>query len=150
TIAADFEDGTIDGETIATLSTALLAFDPDVVEQNLAEHLVDLGLPAATPDLDLVLDQDRDLVLNADHVCPRVADVDQLDSDADGLGDRCDRYPLGDPEVMLTDPANPSYLAIGAQSAYVASTAFGDPGTGSIWRVPKDGVAPTQLATFDG
>lgn len=101
-LAADLaDDGLLDSSATSGLEVALLQLDPAAVETNLSARLVALGLPSGVPDLDLVLDQDRDTLINASDNCPTAANLGQEDADDDAIGDACDLYGFGDPEVLV-------------------------------------------------
>ena len=73
-------------------------------------HLADAGTPDATP----IVDTDLDGVVDTLDNCPTVANPDQLDTDADGIGDACDDDKDGDgiPNASDNCPlvANPDQL----------------------------------------
>jgi hypothetical protein len=132
--AGAFEPGTSDA-----LIAGLLALDVATVEANLAARMTELGIDAATPQLDPVLDQDRDGVMNDLDVCDVVVDPEQLDSDGDGLGDACDPYPMGEPELLAGAIELPWSFAVTPTWIYYSS--LGAPGVddGGLWRVATDG-----------
>ncbi len=105
----DLADGTLMPTLVAELGEAMLEFDASVVERGFAQRLSSIGSSAVVPDLDEVLDQDRDGIVNADDVCPRAPDPDQADADSDGIGDACDECgDLACPDGCI--PANPPWL----------------------------------------
>lgn len=90
----DFSD---DGE-IATIvrdqiDAGELGLDVDAVAAGLAARLADLESMAEVPDMHAVLDQDDDLLVNADDNCDRTANPAQADGDGDLIGDACDNCP---------------------------------------------------------
>lgn len=52
------------------------------------------------------LDSDGDWVLNLNDNCPQVSNLDQLDSDQDGVGDACDPFPNDAAEWLNSDNDN--------------------------------------------
>jgi len=90
-LAADLaDDAVLSPARRAQLAAAETALAADTVRKALADHLLSLGLPAATPNYHRVLDQDHDGLANADDNCPFTANPDQADADLDGTGDACD------------------------------------------------------------
>ncbi len=141
--AAELGDtGTFEAATSDALLAGLLALDVPAVESNLAARLTELGIDAATPQLDPVLDQDRDGVMNDLDVCDVIADPNQLDSDDDGLGNVCDPFPIGEPEQLASGIELPWSFAVTPEWIYYSS--LGEPGVddGGLWRVATGGGVP--------
>lgn len=92
-LEADLADGTIADGNRNLLQASLRFADFDGARDNLAGRYAALGVEAEIPDPARVVDQDGDGILNVNDVCPRVADPDQTDTDADGQGDACDACP---------------------------------------------------------
>jgi hypothetical protein len=101
----DLTDGTLEAPRKAQVVRALARIDTAAVSRNLAQRLVTLGSTDPVPNMNRVLDQDRDGVGNEDDACAFVAD-DQADTDGDGLGDPCDPCPNTACEFKCL-PANP-------------------------------------------
>ena len=89
----DMEDGELEQDTRQLITEALAELDTDEVEQRLQERLWGIGLEEQAPDMDRVLDQDRDGLANSDDNCKLVSNPDQADADQDGKGDACDACP---------------------------------------------------------
>lgn len=87
------DDGALEPARVMQLAAAETALDADAVRASLSDYLESLGLPADTPDLRRVLDQDHDGVPNTVDNCPYVANAGQGDVDGDGEGDACDACP---------------------------------------------------------
>lgn len=106
-IALDLaDDGALAAPVRAFVDAGLIAVRTDRVEEALRARFTLLLSSAPVPDLDAVLDQDRDGLVNGDDNCPYVANVDQLDSDGDGRGDACSHcYP--EVERCLGAPCDP-------------------------------------------
>lgn len=103
TVASDLaDDGQLEVFNVMDLSVALDALDPADVMENLAGFISDTGAGTTVPDMDRILDQDRDGVVNADDNCPVEANGDQADGDGDGVGDACDNCP-GEANVDQSD-----------------------------------------------
>lgn len=134
--------GAFEAATTDALLVGLLALDVAAIEANLANRLTELGIDAATPQLDPVLDQDRDGVMNDLDVCDVIVDPNQLDSDDDGFGDACDPYPMGEPEQLAGELELPWSFAVTPDWIYYSS--LGEPGVddGGLWRVATDGGIP--------
>lgn len=84
------DDGAIAPELRAAIDGGEAELDTSAVMAALAAHVALLGSDTEVPDIDLVLDQDGDLAVNADDNCDVVSNPDQADIDADGIGDACD------------------------------------------------------------
>lgn len=107
-IAQDLIGGTINDGLKAEITQALLAVDPDAVARRLQARLDTLGSDATVPDMNRVLDQDRDGKVNAQDNCPLVPNDKQDDYDQDGVGDACDVCPqtvCERPNACLPDSA---------------------------------------------
>ncbi|HWB77951.1 MAG TPA: hypothetical protein VG755_23465 [Nannocystaceae bacterium] len=139
TIASALVEQTTLGEHEPAWLAALATLDAAEVEATLSARLVELDLPAAVPDLDLVLDQDRDGVRNADDNCPAYADPAEADADADDIGDPCDPYPYGDPE-LLVELDGLGDFALGDGAIYFTSP-------GALWVADGDGGGVEMIAS---
>lgn len=113
------DGGGLDDVLTAQLESGLLALDPAGIDTNLGARLVELGLDAEPPDLDLVLDQDRDGIMNPSDDCPTAVDPEQVDSDADGLGEPCDTLPFGPAEIVLDGLVVPLAFAVRPDWVYL-------------------------------
>jgi formylglycine-generating enzyme required for sulfatase activity len=120
TTALELEDGSLGAEAVEEVGVALSLLRTGEIEERLAERMAAIGSAATVPDLDRILDQDRDGVANADDCRPFDPAIhpgaeercNNLDDDCDGIipedadgdgfhdaecgGDDCDD---GDPEV---------------------------------------------------
>ncbi len=88
-ISSDLAD---DGAISSTLelAAAQAALDPDQVMAHLADRLAAVGSSAAVPDINRIIDSDLDGIANAFDNCRSIANLDQTDSDGNGMGDPCD------------------------------------------------------------
>jgi formylglycine-generating enzyme required for sulfatase activity len=120
TASFDLADGVLSPSLVAEVGASLLRLDPAAVEANLAARFLEIGASEAVPDMDRVIDQDRDGYANVDDCRPldpaihpgAVELCNNLDDDCDGVipedadrdgyadadcgGDDCDD---GDPAV---------------------------------------------------
>lgn len=87
------EDGELAPAVLDEIHAALAALSTAEIEAAFTARLMTLGSSAVAPDLDRVLDQDRDGLANYHDNCPLVANPDQADGDEDGFGDVCDECP---------------------------------------------------------
>jgi hypothetical protein len=87
------EDGTLLAATADKVTAGLAALDADRVTAALEARLADVGSAATVPEMNRVLDQDRDGLANADDNCRTNANPEQEDADSDGHGDACDPCP---------------------------------------------------------
>lgn len=143
-IASDLaDDGVLAPAMREQLEVALLAIDAPAVEANLGARMAELGLPVVVPDLDLVLDQDRDGLVNADDNCDKVPNPTQDDADADGLGDPCDP---GEPELLVDKLELPWSFSRQGDWIYFTTMGKADLDDGGMWRVPVDGGLPELLS----
>jgi hypothetical protein len=70
TASLDLADGVLSPDLVAEVGDSLLRLDPWVVEGHLAARFVEIGASEAVPDMDRVIDQDRDGLANAEDNCP--------------------------------------------------------------------------------
>lgn len=123
TLTLDLRDGTLAASVIAEIHAALLTLPTTHVEQLFATRLASIASTASVPDLDRVLDQDRDGLANADDNCPLNANADQADGDADGVGDVCDACPATQCSsgcIPAAPPSLPEDLCVEMCEAYSA------------------------------
>lgn len=92
-VALDFEDGEISEALKAEITAGLAALEVEAVAYHLGRRFETLGSSAEVPDMNRVLDQDRDGLRNIEDNCPMVSNADQANGDADGTGDVCDVCP---------------------------------------------------------
>ena len=93
TLANDLSDGNLSGANRDKIRTSLGNFDVALVAARFQTRLDAIGSSAEVPDMNRVLDQDRDGIVNANDNCPRAANPSQTDSDDDDVGDTCDTCP---------------------------------------------------------
>lgn len=86
-------DGMLAAPLKDQITTALLALPVARVANDFGVRLASTGSTAVVPDMNRVIDQDRDGFANAADNCPRVANATQTDDDGDDVGDACDRCP---------------------------------------------------------
>jgi len=103
TLALDLEDGVLEADVKGEIAEALPDIDTRVIEYMLARRFDELGVTSPVPDLDSVLDQDKDGLVNMQDNCPLVSNPDQADTDGDGVGDACDNCP----DVECSDTCAP-------------------------------------------
>ncbi|MBI5549483.1 MAG: hypothetical protein HY901_36820 [Deltaproteobacteria bacterium] len=120
--ALDFADGTLNERLKTEIRAALLALDVRQVSTKLAERLAAIGSGQQVPDMNRVLDQDKDGIVNAQDNCPLAANPGQENADGDAAGDACDPCPatlcLGTclPAAPAEGrPADTCYFACGGQ-----------------------------------
>jgi hypothetical protein len=89
----DLADGTLTTALKDEVTTALLQLDVANVTANLNRRLSDVGATTTAPDMNAVLDQDRDGIVNATDNCPQVPNPEQENNDHDARGDACDTCP---------------------------------------------------------
>lgn len=92
-IALDFGDGTLESALKTEIADALLDVDVAFIATKLGERLVETGSSASVPDMNRVLDQDRDGIKNIDDNCSLIANPGQENVDGDARGDACDLCP---------------------------------------------------------
>ncbi|MCC6622502.1 MAG: hypothetical protein IT385_14655 [Deltaproteobacteria bacterium] len=92
-MALDLADGTLTPALDVEITRALLALDADFVEARLAERFAQIGSSATVPDMDRVVDQDRDGLANLADNCPVMANAGQDNADGDRFGTACDDCP---------------------------------------------------------
>jgi hypothetical protein len=105
-LASDLEDGTLSSANQLKTRAALAKFDVDVLAARFRTRLDQIGSSSPVPDMNRVLDQDRDGLVNANDNCPRLANADQADGDADGVGNVCDSCP----ELVCADQCLPDAI----------------------------------------
>ncbi|MBK6917018.1 MAG: hypothetical protein IPH07_06430 [Deltaproteobacteria bacterium] len=90
-IAAELAvDGTLSIARQTALAQAEAHLDADAAIAALQSRFDAIGATATAPDLHRVLDPDGDDLADRDDNCPHVANADQPDGDADGVGDACE------------------------------------------------------------
>ncbi|MBI4508025.1 MAG: hypothetical protein HY698_00215 [Deltaproteobacteria bacterium] len=107
--ALAFAGGTLPTQLKTDVTSALQAMDVGNIERKLGERLAQIGSTENAPDMDRVLDQDRDGIRNLGDKCPLASDPDQLDKDADDKGDACDECPA----TFCRDQCKPADKASG-------------------------------------
>jgi len=93
TLSLDLEDGVLEADVKAEIAKGLPEIDTRIIEAMLARRFDELEVTSPVPDLDSVLDQDKDGLVNMRDNCPLVGNPDQTDTDGDGVGDACDNCP---------------------------------------------------------
>lgn len=110
TIADQLRDsGTIDSNLKSEILIAMRNIDTGRVRENLSQRLRDLGISSEPPNIDRILDQDGDGRVNTDDLCPQIAELEDVDLDADKIGDACDHCPstaCGTGEVCVPSEAS--------------------------------------------
>ena len=93
--ALDFADGWLDADLKANVTYELRYLSAEGLMDRLAERFQEIGSTATVPNVNRVLDQDRDGLCNIDDPCRFVPDTA---CDGDGIG--C--YPSSDPPCLAT------------------------------------------------
>lgn len=140
--------GTIDPDRSAAITGALATLDTTAVEAALTARLGELGSTAAVPDIDRILDQDGDGRMNSDDNCPKAANADQADVDADGPGDACDDNSHAPRIVSVSIDPQPVFSGSPVTCSYVYEDEDGNPDASTIeWLL--DGEVAGGEATFN-
>ncbi|MBN2358106.1 MAG: thrombospondin type 3 repeat-containing protein [Deltaproteobacteria bacterium] len=113
TTALNFAVGALDHALKSEITTALLQLDASAIRVHLTDRLRELGSSAAAPDMNRVLDQDRDGIRNSHDNCPLVANAGQENTDGDAFGDVCDDDDDDDGFVDANDCAPTDALRTG-------------------------------------
>jgi hypothetical protein len=92
-VSLDLSDGTLQGNLKAEIATALLQLNTEDIQNKLSLRLAYIESSATVPDMDQVLDQDKDGVVNSEDNCKTTANADQANIDNDSKGDACDFCP---------------------------------------------------------
>ena len=85
----DFADGTFSGSFKQEITAALLAVDVRSITQQLTQRLAQIGSAATVPDMNSVLDQDRDGIPNITDNCPVTPNPGQEKVNSGAFGDAC-------------------------------------------------------------
>ncbi|MCC7074906.1 MAG: hypothetical protein IT383_26585, partial [Deltaproteobacteria bacterium] len=93
TATIDFSDGTLEPDVQGEIAAALLALDVGRIATQLANRFADTGSTSEVPDMNRIIDQDRDGLLNQSDNCPLDPNPSQENADGDGSGDDCDECP---------------------------------------------------------
>ncbi|MBN2722433.1 MAG: thrombospondin type 3 repeat-containing protein [Deltaproteobacteria bacterium] len=93
-VAVDFQDGTLENDIKDEISAALLSLKVSYISHLLSLRMEEIQATDAIPDMNRIIDQDRDGYENIADNCPIVPNADQADDDGDGHGNACDSCPL--------------------------------------------------------
>jgi hypothetical protein len=129
TFALDFADGSLSSSLKDEISNALVALNVKSIADNLAERLTEIGSVAFVPDMNRVLDQDRDGVANDSDNCPLVSNPEQEDRDGDDVGDGCDVEAIDECAENIDD-CNRYATCVNTTPSYQCSCNTGFAGTG--------------------
>jgi len=130
-ISSGFVGGTLSQGIKDEISASLPWVNTAQIMANLGAYLSGKGHTDPVPDMDRVIDQDRDGLANSEDNCPRDANPGQEDDDNDGVGNACDLCPAtACPAQCLPATANPSltedlcYTECESQTAGPCQTGF--------------------------
>ena len=152
-IATDLEDGLLDAMALVDrIADAKAVLDTAEIMADLTAYLEEKGSMLGVPNIDLILDQDNDTLVNAVDNCDLISNVGQEDTDSDDVGDVCDSYPRGGPDVLIDFPDDDVLIGSFVKDGqfYGLTREFdGDVETDLInmYRINLDGTGLTTLMT---